>query len=122
MEQRGHPKYLPANILDVPLSAPVAVSLFAVAAGTANAQLGDEAYRLPLVEPFAIRRVDLSLGTDGGHGTHQLVKVSDQSLSSASFSYSEIMPNVEQIAVAWNVIVGKAALGYFLLDARDTEP
>jgi hypothetical protein len=82
--------------------------------------LGTDAYRLPLVDPFAIYRSDKALGVSADRGLYQLVEVVPSS-PGVGLSTHQIVPKVESIAVQDRVIFGKAADGFFIFDARQSD-
>ena len=83
--------------------------------------LGTDAYRLPLVNPFAIYRSDKAPGVSVDHGLYQLVKVMPSS-PGVGLSTQTLVPKVESVAVQDRVIFGKATDGFFVLDTRQPNP
>jgi hypothetical protein len=84
------------------------------------ADLGTDAYRLPLVEPYAIYRSDTEMGVSQDRGLYQLVEVL-RSSPDVGLSTQMLVPRVELIAAHDRVIFGKSADGFFILDARQTD-
>lgn len=89
------------------------------AADVAGASLGSEAYRLPLVDPYAIYRE--ASDANSNKGMCRLVEVHSSSRG-VGLSFSEIVTNVEQVGLEAKVIAGKADKGYFVLDTRQPNP
>src|SRR3954465_2017442 len=86
----------------------------------AAADLGTDAYRLPLVEPYAIYREERALDAARDHGLYSLVEVMPS--SGAGLSTHTLVPKVESVAVRDRIIFGKAGAGFFILDARQSDP
>jgi hypothetical protein len=98
------------------------ILLALIVATTAMAgDLGTDAYRLPLVDPFAIYRSDKALGISADRGLYQLVEVMPSS-PGVGLSTHQIVPKVESVSVQDRVIFGKAADGYFVLDTQPSDP
>jgi hypothetical protein len=92
-----------------------------IVATTAMAgDLGTDAYRLPLVDPFAIYRSDKALGVSAERGLYQLVEVMPSS-PGVGLSTHQIVPKVESVAVQDRVIFGKTADGFFIFDSRQSD-
>jgi hypothetical protein len=85
------------------------------------ADLGTEAYRLPLVDPFAIYRSNKALRDFADRGAYQIVEVIPSS-PGAGLSTQILVPKVESVAVQDRVIFGKAADGFFIFDTRQSNP
>lgn len=81
------------------------------------ANLGTDAYRLPLVDPYAIYRSDEAIGVSAECGSHQLVEVMSSS-PGVGLSTQTLVTKVELVAVQDRVIFGKSADGFFLFDTR----
>jgi hypothetical protein len=80
------------------------------------AELGTDAYRLPLIDSYAICRADKALGVSKDSGLYQLVIVAPPS-PGAGLSFITLVPRVELVAVQDRVIFGKSRDGFFILDA-----
>jgi hypothetical protein len=88
----------------------------ALALGCIAADLGAEAYRLPLVEPYVVYRRETVAGSREGRGVYELVQASAR--QGVGFSGSKVVPDLESVAVHDRVSFGKSKDGFFLLDAR----
>jgi hypothetical protein len=85
------------------------------------AELGSEAYRLPLIEPYAIYRSDKNLGVSTKRGPYQLVEVMPSG-PGVGLSTRILVPKVKLVADRDGVIFGKAADGFFILDTHQSDP
>jgi hypothetical protein len=85
------------------------------------ADLSTGAYRLPLVEPYAIYRPDETLGASEDRGTYQLVRYEPRT-QGGGYSLSTLVRRVELVAVHERVMFGKSKDGFFILDAREPDP
>ena len=83
--------------------------------------LGTGAYRLPLVEPYAIYRAHKLAGMSAERGLYQLVEVLP-SRPSSGLATRLLVPKVRKVAVRGRVIFGTAADGFFVLDVRQSPP
>src|SRR5687768_10694933 len=101
----------------------LALILFSLTVATTAmaADLGADAYRLPLIDPFAIYRSDKALGASADRGLYQLVEVMPSS-PGVGLSTHQIVPKVESVAVQDRVIFGKVAEGFFVLDTHQSDP
>lgn len=97
------------------------LSTLVVPATTMAADLGAGAYRLPLVEPFAIYRSDKALRVSPDRGLYQLVEVMPSS-PGVGLSTRLMIPKVESVAVQDRIIFGKAADGFFVVDTHQPDP
>jgi len=92
-----------------------------IGAEALHTDLGDGAYRLPLVGDYAVYRDDGTFGSRYEKGTYRLVE--EMRLSSGvSFGGADVVPKVQQIAVFQKIIVGRAAQGFFLFDTGNPYP
>ena len=82
--------------------------------------LGTDAYRLPLVDQYAIYRAYKGLGDSTDRGLFQLVEALPS--NSGGLSIHTLVPKVESVAVQDRVIFGKASSGFFILDTRQSLP
>jgi hypothetical protein len=80
--------------------------------GLIAADLGTDAYHLPLVDPYAIQRSDKAFPVSAEHGLYQLVR------PGVGLSMRTLVPKVESVAVRDGIIFGTSADGFFILDAR----
>ena len=85
-----------------------------------GAELGTEAYRFTLVEPYAIYRAASSQSSLPDRKPYQLVEVLP-AIPGVGLNCLVILPDVEQIGIKERVIYGKAKVGLFILDARKQE-
>lgn len=93
---------------------PAAV-LLALCATVRAADLGTDAYQLPLIDSFQIRRGYLTHGPDRDLGTYQLV-------TSDSFGSVTVVKKLARVALRDRLIFGTADGGFFLVDATDPDP
>ena len=98
----------------------VTLLTFIVPATTVAGDLGASAYRLPLVEPFAIYRSDKAHRISPDGGLYQLVEVMPSS-PGVGLSTRLMIPKVELVAVQDRIIFGKAADGFFVFDTRQPD-
>jgi hypothetical protein len=106
-----HPRPPIASIL-LALLLPVAASA---------AELRTDAYRLPLVDPYAIYCSDRQLSVSADQGLYRLVEVMP-SRPGAGLSTHTLVPKVESVAVHDRIIFGKTTDGFFIFDARRSDP
>jgi hypothetical protein len=86
--------------------------LTAFVASSFAATPGDEAYCLPLIGPYAIHHEDQREG-----GSTELVEVPPPGPGLA-FSWHTILPDVKQVAVEGNIIVGRTSSQFFVFDTH----
>lgn len=89
-----------------------------VAVTAVAGDLGTEAYRLPLVDPFAVFRSDEQWRGSADTGPYQLVEVMPS--EGAGLQTVTIVPKVELVAVQDQVIFGKGADSFFVMDTRQS--
>jgi hypothetical protein len=89
------------------------------AAAASGAQLGSDAYTLPLIGRYAVNRLDLHFPNKDS-GTHQLKEITDPQTGGGVF----LIEHLQRVAVLHSFILGQTATGYFLFDTRhpDTLP
>lgn len=80
---------------------------------TATADPSTDAYRLPLIDPYAIYHSD-NMPRASDRGPYQLVEV----MPSSGFSTHTLIENVEVVAVHQQVIFGKSTKTFFIFDTR----
>jgi hypothetical protein len=99
----------------------VMITALAGAARAAQPDLGEENYQLPLVGRYGVCRGDARSTPSGDSGMYQLAEDSSPA-DRAYWSWSTVIPKLEQVAVSGPVIVGKAGHGYFVFDTRQPDP
>jgi hypothetical protein len=89
----------------------------------ANPATDDDAYRLPLVGPYAIYRPMASLTPRAETRPSELIQSSAPD-GPNGWSSTKLLGDVKQVAVERNIVFGKAKDGYFVLDgnAADAKP
>jgi hypothetical protein len=83
--------------------------------------LGTDAYRLPLIDPYAIYSTDKAMGVSSDRDLYQLVEVMPSS-PGVGLSTQTLVPKVESVAVHDLIIFGKASDGFYILDTGQSHP
>jgi hypothetical protein len=101
--------------------------LFMVAIGTsavsaaARGDPGDERYRLPLFDPYAVLRSDREAERGDDRGAFQLVEETGPARGGGLRDrepFLTLIPDLQQVGVEEGVIFGRSAAGFFIVDAR----